>query len=205
MTRKWLRERERDPYHRRAKEEGYRSRAVYKLLQISKKYRLIKSGDVVVDLGAFPGGWIQGARWLVGEVGYVFGVDLKPIEPFSWPNVKTLVSDITTMEEGEILKQLPRKADVVLSDTSPNISGVWEVDNARQIDLARASLRIAATLLHRGGNLLVKAFQGEFFQRFLDDVKANFRYVRVVKPEATRKRSAEVYIVALGFDLVKEK
>lgn len=205
MTRKWLRERERDPYHRRAKEEGFRSRAAYKLLQISKKHNLIKESDMVVDLGAFPGGWIQGARMLVGEEGYVLGIDLKPIKPFPWSNVKTLVGDITTLEGEEILKQLPRRADVVLSDVSPNISGIWEVDHARQIDLARTSLKIATTLLQKGGNLLVKAFQGDLFKDFLEEVKARFRYVKVVKPGASRKRSAEIYVVALGFDLASRR
>jgi 23S rRNA (uridine2552-2'-O)-methyltransferase len=205
LTKKWLRERKYDTYHRRAKEDGFRSRAIYKLFQISKPHNLIKTGDTVVDLGSFPGGWIQGARMLVGEEGFVLGIDMKPIKAFSWSNVKTLVGDITSLEEGEIREELPRKADVVISDVSPNLSGIWEVDHARQMDLARKSVELARVLLHRGGNLIVKAFQGESFKELLDEVKARFRSVKVVKPKASRKRSAEVYIVARGFNLKSGK
>ncbi len=201
VTRKWLRERQDDPYHRRAKAAGFRSRATYKLLQIAKPHHLIKPGDVVVDLGAFPGGWIQGARHLVGEDGFVLGIDVKPIKAFSWANVKTVIGDITQLEANAIEEELPRKADVVLSDVSPNLSGIWDVDHARQMDLAWHSVELAQALLHRGGNLLVKAFQGEAFKAFLDAVKARFHSVKVVKPKASRKRSAEVYIVARGFDV----
>jgi len=201
LTKKWLRERKYDTYHRRAKEDGFRSRAIYKLFQISKPHDLIKTGDVVVDLGSFPGGWIQGARILVGEEGFVLGVDLKPIKAFSWSNVKILLGDITRLEEGEIREELPRKADVVVSDVSPNLSGIWEVDHARQMELARKSVELARVLLRRGGNLLVKAFQGESFKELLEEVKARFRSVKIVKPKASRKRSAEVYIVARGFNL----
>jgi 23S rRNA (uridine2552-2'-O)-methyltransferase len=201
LTKKWLRERKYDTYHRRAKEDGFRSRATYKLFQISKPHGLIKTGDVVVDLGSFPGGWIQGARILVGEEGFVLGVDLKPIKAFSWSNVKILVGDITRLEKGEIREELPRKADVVISDVSPNLSGIWEVDHAKQMELARKSLELARVLLRRGGNLLVKAFQGESFKELVNEMKARFRSVKIVKPKASRKRSAEVYIVARGFNL----
>ncbi len=200
MTKKWLRERQRDPYHRRAKEAGFRSRAIYKLFQISKKFRVIQNGGVVVDLGAYPGGWIQGARILVGEHGFVLGIDRKPIDAFTTSNVKTLVGNITQLTGSEIKQHLPRLADVVLSDIAPNISGIWEVDHARQIDLARASLMIAQTLLKRNGKLVLKAFQGDLLQEFIHEVKAWFRYVRVFRSKATRKRSAEVYIIALRYN-----
>lgn len=205
MTKKWLRERKYDTYHLRAKKDGFRSRAIYKLFQISKPLDLIKTGDIVVDLGSFPGGWIQGARILVGEEGFVMGVDLKPIEAFSWSNVKVLLGDITRLEESDIREELPRKADVVISDVSPNLSGIWEVDHARQMELARKSVELARVLLRRGGNLLVKAFQGESFKELLEDVKSRFRTVKIVKPKASRKRSAEVYIVARGFNLKGRK
>ena len=200
MTKKWLRERERDPYYRRAKSEGYRSRAVYKLFQISKRYKLIKEGAVIVDLGAFPGGWIQGASFLVGKEGYVLGIDLKKIDPFTQPNVKTMVGDLTKLEVSEIIKRLPRRPDVIISDMSPNISGVWELDHIKQIDLAKKSLEIGIKLLNKGGNFLVKVFQGELFNNFHNDVKSKFSYTKIVKPKATRKRSSEVYIVALNFE-----
>ena len=200
MTKKWLRERKRDPYHRRAKEAGFRSRAIYKLFQISKKFRVIQNGDVVVDLGAYPGGWIQGARTLVGEEGFVLGIDRKPIDAFTASNVKTVIGDVTQLTGLEIQQHLPQLADVVLSDLAPNISGIWEVDHARQIDLARTALTIARVLLKRNGKFVLKVFQGDLFQAFLDEVKAWFQIVRVFRSAATRKRSAEVYIVALRFN-----
>jgi 23S rRNA (uridine2552-2'-O)-methyltransferase len=199
LTKKWLRDRQRDPYHRQAKAAGFRSRAIYKLFQISKKFQLIQEGDVVVDLGAYPGGWMQGAQMLVGEQGFVLGIDRKSIDPFPAANVKTLIGDITHLTGSEIRRQLPRLADIVLSDLAPNISGIWEVDHARQIDLARTALTLACALLKRNGKFVVKAFQGELFQLFLDEVKAWFQSVRVFRTAATRKRSAEVFIVALRF------
>lgn len=199
LTKKWLRDRQRDPYHRQAKEAGFRSRAIYKLFQISKKFRLIQDSDVVVDLGAYPGGWIQGALTLVGERGFVLGIDRKPIDPFPAANVKILVGEIMHLNGSEIRQHLPRLADIVLSDLAPNISGIWEVDHARQIDLARSALTLARALLKRNGKFVVKAFQGDLFQPFLDEVRAWFQSVRVFRTAATRKRSAEVFIVALNF------
>jgi 23S rRNA (uridine2552-2'-O)-methyltransferase len=199
MTKKWLRERRRDYYHRLAKEEGYRSRAAYKLLQASAKYRLIKKGNVIVDLGAAPGGWMQVARELVGVEGYVLGVDKELIEGFEWENVASIIRDINFLDGSELLGKLPRKADVVLSDVSPNISGVWEMDHARQISLAEASLKIAATVLCRNGGFFVKVFQGELLKGFMEKVKECFRVVRFVKPKASRKRSSEMFVLALRF------
>jgi len=200
LTKKWLREREKDHYHRLAKEEGYRSRAAYKLLQISKKYQLIMEGDTVVDLGAAPGGWMQVARTIVGEKGYVLGIDLKPIEAFPWPNVESLVGDIRDVEELKLQERLPKKADAVLSDVSPNISGIWEVDHAKQIELAEASLKLASTILRSRGNFLVKAFQGDLLNGFVREVKRSFSVVKLVKPMASRAKSSEVYILGLKFN-----
>src|SRR5512139_1270595 len=141
LPKAWIQDRKREYYYKKAKAENYRSRATYKLSQTATIYQFIKRGDVVVDLGAAPGGWIQAARKIVGKTGFVLGIDLKPIAPFPFEYVKTIIGDIT---EPDTLKQiqtyLPRKADVVLSDASPNISGVWEVDQARQIDLATQAL-----------------------------------------------------------------
>jgi 23S rRNA (uridine2552-2'-O)-methyltransferase len=199
LTKKWLREHKRDYYHRLALEEGYRSRAAYKLLQMAKKYELIKPGDVVLDLGASPGGWMQGARTLVGNEGYVLGVDLRPIEGFDEPNVASIVADVEKLEPKDILNLLPRRPNVVLSDTSPNLSGVWSLDHVRQVALARMALRLATQLLPPGGNFVVKVFQGEFFKAFLEDVRSHFRAVRTVKPRASRSESAEMYLVCLNF------
>jgi 23S rRNA (uridine2552-2'-O)-methyltransferase len=137
LPKAWIQNRKRDFFYQKAKAENYRSRATYKLSQTAKKYRFIRKGDIVVDLGAAPGGWIQAVRKIVGKTGFVLGVDLKPIAPFPQEYIRTIIADLTVPETlQQILDFLPRKADVVISDASPNISGVWEVDNARQIDLA---------------------------------------------------------------------
>lgn len=199
MTKKWLRERKRDYYHRLAVEEGYRSRAAYKLLQMAQKYELIKSGDVVVDFGASPGGWMQAARALVGEEGHVLGVDLKEIKGFDESNVVSIVADVEKLESADILNMLPRRPNVVLSDMSPNLSGVWSLDHVRQLALAQMALRLATQLLPLGGSFVVKVFQGELFKAFLEDVRRQFQVVRTVKPRASRSESAEMYLVCLGF------
>ena len=199
MPRRWLEEHRRDHYYRLAKKEGYRSRAAFKLLQASRKYKLIKRGDTVVDLGAAPGGWIQVATTLVGDKGYVLGVDLNPIEKLDRPNVDTIVADITNPKTLDFIKErLPRRADVVVSDVSQNVSGVWELDHARQIDLARASLRIATSSLRIGGNFLTKAFQGSLLNEFVKEVKRHFKFVKIFKPKASRSSSSEIYIVAIS-------
>jgi len=199
VTRQWLRERQRDYYYRLAVMEGYRSRAAYKLLQTAGKYPLVNEGDVVVDIGAAPGGWMQAALTIVGEKGFVLGIDLQPIKELKQTNVATLVADIEKLTAEDILKRLPRRPNVVLSDISPNLSGIWGVDHARQLDLARVTLRLAEGLLDAGGNMLVKVFQGEFFKAYLEAVRERFEEVRTVKPKASRKQSAEMYILALGF------
>lgn len=197
MTKRWLRERQKDHYYRLAKKEGYRSRAAYKLLQASGKYRFIRKGDIVVDLGAAPGGWMQAARRIVGDPGYVLGVDVEPIDRFKWENVASLIGDIHALKGSDIIGELPRKCDVLISDASPNISGIWEVDHARQIDLAEASLMLALSTLRTGGSVFIKVFQGDLLKAFIEKVKSTFRLVRIVKPDASRKKSSERYILAL--------
>jgi 23S rRNA (uridine2552-2'-O)-methyltransferase len=202
LPKAWLQDRKRDYYYKKAKEEKYRSRAAYKLLQAVKKYRFIKEGDVVLDLGAAPGGWVQAARNSVGSEGYVLGVDLKSVEPFEEENVRTIVGDINDEETlHEILGFLPREADAVVSDASPNISGVWEVDHARQMGLSLRALEIALETLRPSGGFFVKVFQGDMLDDFTKKVKNHFQQVRVVKPEASRGRSSELFI--LGLDLIK--
>ena len=199
MPKSWIKKRQKDYYYRKAKEEKFRSRAAYKLLQAVKKYRFIKSGDVVVDLGAAPGGWIQAARKIVGETGFILGVDLKPIEPFDEDNILTIVADITDPKTVEQIKALlPKPADVVISDVSPKISGIWEVDHARQIDLAICSMKISKHILKPKGNFFVKVFEGDMFQDFVDKVKNSFSTVRIVKPKASRAKSSEIYVLGLG-------
>ena len=194
-----MQDRKRDYYYKKAKEERYRSRAAYKLLQTVKKYHFIEEGDVVVDLGAAPGGWVQAARKIVGRKGFILGVDLESIEPFEEQNVRTVVGDISDPEIfRQMLEFLPRKADVVVSDASPNISGVWEVDHARQIDLAQKALDIALDTLKPSGNFFVKVFQGDLLDDFTKKVRNHFRTVDVIKPAASRSKSSEMFILAIS-------
>jgi 23S rRNA (uridine2552-2'-O)-methyltransferase len=187
-----------------AKQLKLRSRAAFKLQQLDRRYGLLRRGGVVVDLGAAPGGWLQVARGRVGDGGFVLGVDLQPIAELPYDNVVTLVSDITDEATPELIqKELPRAADVVLCDASPKISGVWDVDHARSIELARAALSIACSVLAPGGNLLVKVFQGDMFEDFVSEVQKKFGFVKVSKPAASRKGSAEAYIIAKGFGVTQ--
>jgi 23S rRNA (uridine2552-2'-O)-methyltransferase len=198
LPKAWLQERKRDYYYRKAKEEKYRSRAAYKLFQVVEKYHFIGEGDVIVDLGAAPGGWVQAARKIVGEKGFVLGVDLKPIKPFPEPNVRTLIGDITERETvQQILEMLPGEADVVISDVSPNISGIWELDHARQIECAQKALEIALEALKPSGNFFVKVFQGDMLNDFISKVKQHFEEVKVIKPKASRAKSSEIFILGL--------
>ena len=199
LPKAWIQDRKREYYYKKAKEENYRSRATYKLVQANEKYGFIQRNDVVVDLGAAPGGWIQAARKMTGKNGFVLGVDLKPIEPFTQEYIRTIIADFTEPDTVEQIRSfLPREADVVISDAAPNITGVWEVDHARQIDLATKALEIAQCVLKPGGNFFVKLFEGEMFNDYILTVKDLFDTVKIVKPEASRQKSSEMYLLALG-------
>jgi len=200
LPKDWVREHRKDFYYREARKEEYRSRASFKLLQAVRKYGFMEPGDVVVDLGSAPGGWLQIAREIVGEKGFVLGVDIKEVKPMGHPNVSAIVGDIRDPETAYRIKAImPRSADVVLSDASPNVSGIWEVDHARQIELAERSLEIATSVLRADGNFFVKVFQGDMLPRFLDHARKSFSVVKIVKPKASRKESAEAYVLGLGF------
>jgi 23S rRNA (uridine2552-2'-O)-methyltransferase len=202
LPKAWIQERKKDYYYRKAKEEKYRSRAAYKLFQAVEKYRFMKKGDVVVDLGAAPGGWVQAARKIVGTKGFVLGVDLKSVEPFPQSNVRTIIGDINEQETLEqILSMIPKKADVIISDASQNISGIWEVDHARQIDLAHQSFQIALETLKPRGSFFVKVFEGDLLVDFINELKRHFKVVRIMKPKASRARSSEIFV--LGIHLKK--
>jgi len=196
----WLRQRKRDQYHRLAKKRGFRSRATFKLLQVAKQYSFMRRGDRVLDLGCAPGGWLQAAHQLVGGRGFVLGVDLEEIPPLQFANVAAIRADIT--QEGfvdQIRTTAPGMFDVIVSDLSPDLSGVWDVDHARQIELARCALRVARILLRPSGNMLVKVFQGSEFKEFQLEMKSSFHILRTVKPPASRPESAEFYFLGLGF------
>jgi len=199
LPKAWIRERKNEHYYKKAKAENYRSRATYKLVQVNEKYGFIKLHSVVVDLGAAPGGWIQAARKMVGRHGFLLGVDLKPIEPFPQAYVRTIIGDLTDPNIAEqILSFLPRRPDTVVSDAAPNITGVWEVDHALQIDLASKALGVALQILRPNGNFFVKLFQGDLMDGFVQTVKEHFSEVKFVKPAASRAKSSEMYLLALA-------
>jgi 23S rRNA (uridine2552-2'-O)-methyltransferase len=198
MPKAWNQNRKQEFYYRKAKAENYRSRASYKLAQAVNKYQFINRNDIIVDLGAAPGGWIQIARKRAGKRGFVLGVDLKPIEPFDQDYIKTIIADMTNPSIiNQILEFLPRKADVVISDAAPNISGTWEVDQAKQIDLADQALMISIQILRPSGNFFTKVFEGSMFNEFRKKVKKYFELVKMIKPKASRPKSAEMYLLAL--------
>ncbi len=193
----------RDRFYKRAKEEGYRSRSAFKLLQIEDKYEVIKEGDVVIDLGAAPGGWSQVAKELVGEKGVVISVDLQRIEKLE--GVESIKGDITREKETvsaireELSPERGGLVDVVLSDASPKLSGNRDYDHFCSYVLSKSALNIASALLRKNGNFVVKIFQGAYYDKFYGDVKAKFRHTRAYSPEASRKRSAEVYVIGKGY------
>lgn len=195
----WLHEHVTDPWVRRAKAEGWRSRAAFKLLQMDEKDRLLHPGMTVLDLGASPGGWSQVAVRAVGPSGAVLAVDLLPLEPLA--GVIFLQGDF---EDDAILPRIEaalggRRADLVLSDMAPNLSGVGVVDQARCERLALAALEAVTRWLRPGGTLLVKAFHGAGFDALMRRLREEFHQVAVRKPQASRGRSAEAYLLARGW------
>lgn len=200
MTNAWLQRRKKDQYYRLAKIKGYRSRAAYKLLQTNRSYSMIRPQDKVVDLGSHPGGWLQIAREVVGPEGLVIGVDVKHIEPLSYTNVKLLKLDIYSADiVDKILAESKGPVDTVISDLAPSIIGSWDVDHARQVDLARTAFEVAKEILRQGGNVLIKLFQGPELRDFQDEATPLFKQSRLLKPKASRPESSEVYFLGLGF------
>ncbi len=202
-SRRWLDEHETDPWVRKAREDGYRSRAVYKLQEIDEKDRLIRKGMSVVDLGAAPGGWLQYVLRRTGGQVRLFGLDLLPIEPVE--GARLLIGDF---REASVLTALnaalggERQLDLVLSDMAPNMTGVKAADQPAMMYLAELALAFALEQLKPGGDLLVKVFQGEGFDACLQQMRRHFGSVAIRKPEASRPRSAEIYLLARNFRLV---
>ena len=200
LSSRWIQKRRRDQFYKLAKAKGYRSRASYKLLQANRSYRFIKRGSSVVDLGAAPGGWLQIAREAVGDSGFVLGVDTQEIRPLSWRNVVTIVADVEDSSLSDRIRQeMPGPVDVVLSDVSPNLTGAWDLDQARQVHLASQSLEIAKRVLHRGGAFFVKAFHGADLPDFKSKFGECFQTVRIVKPPASRSDSSEIFLLGLNY------
>lgn len=198
-SQRWLQEHFKDPYVKRAQQQGYRSRAAYKLLELQQRDKLIKPSMIVVDLGASPGGWSQVVSQLVGDKGRVIALDLLPMTPIS--GVLFIQGDF---REPEINQQLLHEigidgVDLVISDMSPNISGMSSVDQPKMIYLAELTLELAKQVLKPGGTLLLKIFQGAGFDAFLRELRQYFKPVVIRKPDASRSRSAEVYLLAKNY------
>lgn len=198
-SKQWLKEHFDDVYVKRSQEQGYRSRASFKLLEIQQQDGLIRPGMTVLDLGAAPGGWSQVAAGLVGEKGQVIASDILPIDPLL--GVEFLQGDFT---EAEVLESLlamlnGANADLVISDMAPNMSGMKDIDLPRIMYLAELALDLARTVLKPEGGFLVKVFHGEGYGALQQELKASFTSVKVRKPKASRARSSEIYLLAAGF------
>ncbi len=189
-----MKKRRKDYYYKRAKSEGFRSRASYKLLQIQERYHIIREGDVVVDLGAAPGGWLQVIRSLNATA---IAVDRQRIAPLE--GVVFIKADITAAETVEKIRDVAERVDVVVSDAAPNLSGIWSLDHARSIDLARSALKVAERTLRPGGSFLVKVFQGDLFDAFVREMSSCFGFTHAFNPRASRKQSAEIYLIGKRF------
>ena len=199
---RWLAEHAADPYVKRAHEEGWRSRAAFKLEEISKAERLLKPGITVVDLGAAPGGWSQYVARVLGGKGRVIALDV--LEMPSLPGVEFIQGDFS---EDAVLERLQAtlggdKVDLVMSDMAPNMMGIADVDHDRSMHLVDLTVDFAAHALRPGGDLLMKVFQGRDFQPLIIRLRKQFETVKLRKPKASRARSAEVYVLARGYRLV---
>lgn len=198
MGKRWEMEKKKEHYYKKAKKEKYRSRASFKLLQLNKRFKVIKSDDYVVDLGAAPGGWSQVALDIVGDGGMVLAVDLQWIKPFENENFEQITGDFTEAETIEkIRKMLKIEADNILSDASPKLTGIRDIDHLKSIDLAENTLKIADNILKPGGSLILKTFQGEEFENLVKKMKKKFKIVKTTKPPSSKKGSMEMYIIAI--------
>ena len=188
----------RDQYRRLAKDQGYRARSAYKLLQINRSYNVLKKGDKVVDLGCAPGGWLQVAVKEVRPSGKVIGIDLKSVTPI----VDAIILQ-GSIEDPDMLSKIEEilgsKADVVLSDLAPNVSGVWDIDHARQISLSTIALQFTQRVLRIGGSSVFKVFDGDMLKEFRSELERSFGKVFLSKPSASRQESSELYIICLNF------
>ncbi len=196
-SKRWMQEHVTDPYVKQAQKDGYRSRAAYKLLEIAQKDRLLRPGAVVFDLGAAPGGWAQVVAKAVGAAGRVYAIDLLPVQPVQ--GVQMLRGDFTDPQtRAELLALAPSGADLVLSDMAPNISGIADRDQRLSFELAELAVGFAAEALRPGGSVLLKVFQSEWVEGLRADMAELFQRVSVRKPEASRGRSAEVFLLGSG-------
>ena len=189
----------RDQYRKLAKDQGYRSRSSYKLLELNRKYNLLKMNDTILDIGCAPGGWLQVSKKITGPHGKVVGIDINPIEPLDSINIVQV-----NIEEPDVIeivnKEFPFSFDVVLSDLSPNVSGIWHYDHERQISLTLHALQISTKLLKIGGKAVFKIFEGEYSSNVIEEASKVFTKVTINKPKASRQKSSELYLVCTSFN-----
>ena len=187
-----------DQFRRLARDQGYRSRSAFKLKQINESYRILNKGQCIVDIGCAPGGWMQIALSAVGTKGKVIGVDIKKIDPLT--NAFVIQGSIEEEKiRDSILTISNSHVDVVLSDLSPNVSGNWELDHARQIDLTRNALNLSRKILKKGGKAIFKVFQGDMLNELIIELKKEFKKVIITKPNASRQVSSEIYLICLDY------
>ena len=186
-----------DEYYNRAKQEGYRTRAAYKLKQLDREADLLSHGDRVVDLGAAPGGWLQVAAEEVGETGTVVGVDFQRIRDLDHDNIETIKGDMTEERTKDRLTEVigEEGADLVISDMAPNMTGEYDLDHARSVHLARQAFAVAKEILATDGDFVAKVFQGQDLEALREEIEESFQYVRTMSPDASRDSSSEVYLV----------
>jgi 23S rRNA (uridine2552-2'-O)-methyltransferase len=185
-----------DQFRRLARDQGYRSRSAFKLKQLNESYRILNKGHCVVDIGCAPGGWLQVALSEVGHKGKVIGIDIKKVEPLT----EAFVIQGNIEDEdiiNSILNISNSNVDVVLSDLSPNVSGNWDLDHARQIDLTRSALKLTDKILKKGGKVVLKVFQGDMLNELIVELKKEFKKVILTKPNASRQVSSEIYLICI--------
>ncbi len=187
-----------DHFFKKAKEKGFRARSVFKLEELQQRFHLLKRGQKVVDLGCAPGSFLQFAAKIIGPTGKIIGFDIKPVADFHNPIIKTFVASVIEDDIASIITRELGIADIIISDIAPNTSGIKEVDHGRSIELNRAIVEISQKTLKPHGDLLLKVFDGSEFPNFVKELKSLFQEVKIVKPEASRSRSREVYLLCLG-------
>lgn len=191
-----------DHYFKKAKKENYPARSVYKLEEAQKRFRFIKSGDTVLDLGCFPGSWSIYAARIAGPKGLVIGVDLQEGKKISIAGAAEIIwlrDDVMSENIVAAIRQISKSFSAVLSDMAPSTSGNKWVDQQQSLNLARRVLELAAVLLKNDGNFYVKVFEGEDFKEYVDSVRKNFKTVKIVKPKSSRSESREVFVLGLGY------
>ena len=193
-----LKDAKKDQFRKLAKEKGYKSRSAFKLIQINKSYRLIKNNINILDVGSAPGGWLQviGEHTTKNNHGKIIGVDKKKVDPINGTII--IQGDIEDPDIiSEIMKTSLSKVDLILSDISPNISGFWEVDHAKQIELTKSVFELTKKIIQKDGNAVFKVFQGDLLNNLIAELRKHFQKVIISKPKASRQTSSEIYLICI--------